>query len=151
MVRDRVNFHFRAPARYNVTLVVQLVAFSLLVAQLMGLMHGVVHNPLCKLETPICRLGYAQPNGRDHYYFAGEVSKADAREGKGLLQTLFSSHVGDADCRLFDQACSGSTAPAVALLNFPLVQSSLIGGIPRGEAIGRVATLFEARGPPLTL
>lgn len=84
MVRDRVNFHFRAPARYNVTLVVQLVAFSLLVAQLMGLMHGVVHNPLCKLETPICRLGYAQPNGRDHYYFAGEVSKADAREGKGL-------------------------------------------------------------------
>lgn len=63
---------------------------------------------------------------------------------------FFSSHDGDSDCRLFDQASHGNAAPAMVALCLPMVLSSFVFDISRGEALARWAALFDARGPPLT-
>lgn len=39
---------------------------------------------------------------------------------------FFSSHDGDSDCRLFDQASHGNAAPALAAVVLPMVLSSFV-------------------------
>lgn len=122
-----------------------LLVFALLLAQTLGLMHGVVHGGVHAPHSSHTRLhdgGQGQPHLHDH--------GPDAAQNDGWLASLFSSHQGEPDCRLFDQASHGSAAPAVALLSLPMVPPSLVVAIFQGEALARWAALFDARGPPLT-
>jgi len=122
-----------------------LVIFALLLAQALGLVHGVVHAP----HMPQMQWhddGHHSAQEQQHRHDDGLDADPDA----GWLASLFSSHEGDSDCRLFDQASHGSAAPAVALLSLPMVPPAFVVAIFQGEALARWAALFDARGPPLT-
>lgn len=110
------------------------LVFALLLAQTLGLMHGVVHG-----------LGHGPQQGALH------LEASDKPHTGDWLTSLFSSHDGDHDCRLYDQASHGSAAPAIAPVHLPAVLPSVAVAIFQGEAIARWAALFDARGPPLTL
>jgi len=122
---------------------VWLLAASLLFAQLLGLMHGVVHGPQAHIHSH----SYVHQDGH-HQEHAALAHVEEEGEGGGWLASLFSSHDGDSDCRLFDQASHGQAAPTLPMLSLPLVLSSLAFDISRGEALARWAALFDARGPP---
>ncbi|MGH8035041.1 MAG: hypothetical protein ACREO9_07445 [Lysobacterales bacterium] len=117
-----------------------LLACTLLLAQTLGLMHGVVHGS----EVHGLDRGHQHPHGHDH------VHDSDADPGTGWLASVFSSHDGEPDCRLFDQGSHGSAAPAMAALCLPMVLSSFVFDVSRSEALARWAALFDARGPPLS-
>ncbi|MFC5520908.1 hypothetical protein [Polaromonas jejuensis] len=119
-----------------------LLVFALLAAQILGLMHGVVHGPQAHL--------HGSGHGHPHVHDDDHSDAADADHGDSWLASLFSSHDGDSDCRLFDQASHGSAAPAVTALSLPMALSSFVLAISQGEALARWAALFDARGPPLT-
>ena len=111
---------------------VWFLTLALLFAQTLGLMHGTVHGS-----------GSAA---------AVSVAKAErAHASHGVIDSLFSSHTSDADCRLYDQASHGSAALHVASLALPVLLPSFAVAIFEGEALARWAALFDARGPPLTL
>ena len=123
---------------------VWLLVVALLLAQLLGLVHGVVHGPQAHLHDKAAVPHLAQlHHNHDH------LSTANDEHG-GWLASLFSSHDGDSDCRLFDQASQGHAAPALPMFSLPLVLCTLAFDISRGEALARWAALFDARGPPLT-
>ena len=123
---------------------VWLLAAALLLAQLLGLMHGVVHGPQAHLHS------HPHVHHDGHHPEHSALAHAEEEGDGGWLASLFSSHDGDSDCRLFDQASHGQAAPAFPMLNLPLVLSSVAFDISRGEALARWAALFDARGPPLT-
>ena len=125
-----------APARAMVWACV--VACALLLAQTLGLMHGVVHGPQARAQ------GYFPVNA------PAQNLDPVAGHGASRLAPLFSAHGGDPDCRLFDQASHGSTAPGIVSLSLPMVLAALVFDISRSEALARWAALFDARGPPLT-
>lgn len=116
----------------NVWRMAWVLVCTLLLMQTLGLMHDAIHGPH----------GHVHALGIDHAH--------DARNGDSWLVSLFSSHEDDKDCRLFDQASHGSAAPVLAVLSLPMVLASRVFDISRGEALARWATLFDARGPPLT-
>ncbi|WP_411878128.1 hypothetical protein [Polaromonas sp. YR568] len=123
-----------------------LLAASLLLAQLLGLMHGVVHGPQAHMHSH----SHAHHGGH-HQEHAALAHAGEAGEGEGSwLAALFSSHDGDSDCRLFDQASHGQAAPTLPMLSLPLVLCTVAFDISRGEALARWAALFDARGPPST-
>ncbi|MEO7945618.1 MAG: hypothetical protein ABIR56_00655 [Polaromonas sp.] len=127
----------RAPLRSMAWATVWILACVLLLAQTLGLTHGLVHGP--------------QAQGAGHRQAAHQpVHAAVAGPGAFGLASLFSSHDSDTDCRLFDQASHGSAALGIVTLSLPMVLSSLVFDITRGDALARWAALFDARGPPLT-
>ena len=114
------------------------LAWALLLAQTMGLMHGVVHgNGRSAQEHPPHSLAHPDSPGHPAH--------------DNWLTSLFSSHDSEPDCRLYDQASHGSAAPAVASASLPEVLPSRQVAIFQGEALARWSALFDARGPPLTL
>jgi len=119
-----------------------VVACALLLAQTLGLMHGVVHGPQAR----------AQGHAQGYFTVNAPARNLDpvAAQVASWLAPLFSAHGGDPDCRLFDQASHGSAPPAVVSLSLPTVLASLVFDISRSEALARWASLFDARGPPLT-
>ena len=120
-----------------------LLACAMLMAQTLGFMHGVVHAPI---HGPYTAATAAGGNVQ-----ATLQSASQAGEPLGnWMDALFSSHRGDNDCRLFDQASHGSAATPVAALALPVVLPSFAVAIFQGEALARWAALFDARGPPLT-
>lgn len=124
-----------------------LLAGALLLAQLLGLMHGVAHGPQAHLHAHVhheLASAHASHDHDDHDHSA----IAQDEHGSGWLESLFSSHEGDSDCRLFDQASHGQAAPTFPVLSLPMVLSSVAFDISRGEALARWAALFDARGPP---
>jgi hypothetical protein len=99
---------------------VWLLAAALLLAQLLGLMHGVVHGPQAHIHLH----SHVHHDG-DHQERSALVHAEEAGERAdegGWLASLFSSHGGDSDCRLFDQAspwpCGACVLP---MLSLPLV------------------------------
>jgi hypothetical protein len=125
---------------------VWLLAAALLLAQLLGLMHGVVHGPQAHLHNKAAAAHLAHVH-HDHDHDHSAIAED---EHDGWLAALFSSHGGDSDCRLFDQASQGLAAPVLPMLSLPLVLCTMAYDISRGEALARWAALFDARGPPLT-
>jgi hypothetical protein len=125
------------------------LAVVLLLAQLLGLMHGVVHGPQAHLHSHVHHELASAHASHDHSH-DHDYSIAAHDEQDGWLASLFSSHDGDSDCRLFDQASHGHAAPVLPILSLPLVLCTLAFDISRGEALARWAALFDARGPPLT-
>ena len=121
-----------------------LLAAALLLAQLLGLMHGVVHGPQAHTHS------HSHAHHGSHHSGHSELADAEAHGDGGWVASLFASHDGDPDCRLFDQASHGHAAPTFPFLSLPLVISSVAFDISRGEALARWAALFDARGPPST-
>lgn len=117
-----------------------LLGCALLLAQALGLMHGVVHAPQAGAN------GKAALASQSAFV---ATTQAD-RSGGHWVDDIFSSHHGDNDCRLFDQASHGSAAPQLAALALPVVLPPLDVTIFQGEALARWVALFDARGPPLT-
>ena len=135
-----------APKRGGFALAWLLVA-ALLLAQLLGLMHGVVHGPQAHLHVKAAvHLVQLHHDQHDHDHTSSAIAH-DAHEG-GWLASLFASHGDDSDCRLFDQASQGHAAPVLPMLSLPLVLCTVAFDISRGEALARWAALFDARGPP---
>ncbi|TFZ00150.1 hypothetical protein [Ramlibacter humi] len=97
----------------------------LLLAQLIGLLHGIAHAPL-----------------------AHPVSvAAPAAESKPPLAGLFQAH-DDGTCRLFDQLSHGDAAPCVPVVLPALLPPTVVVRALHGLALARWAALFDARGPP---
>ena len=134
----------RPPARLMVWLLMGYLAGALLLAQTLGLLHGVVHE--AGREHHVQALSVDQVHNHGHNHSHGDQG---AHSG-GWLASLFSSHDGGADCRLFDQASHGSAAPASALSSLPALPPSVAVAIFQGDALARWVALFDARGPPLT-
>jgi hypothetical protein len=127
----------------SATAFVWLLAASLLLAQLLGLMHSVVHGPQAHIHS------HSHTHHDGHHQEPSALAHPEEDDG-GWLASLFSSHDGDSDCRLFDQASHGQAVPTLPMLSLPLVLSSVAFDISRGEALARWAALFDARGPPST-
>lgn len=118
-----------------------LFGCALLLAQALSLMHGVVHAP------------QAGSNGKALVTMRSATAAAATqtdRSGRHWVDDLFSSHQGDNDCRLYDQASHDGAVPQLAALALPVVLPTSVVAIYEGEAIARWAALFDARGPPLT-
>ena len=128
----------RPAVRFITWLLMGYLACTLLLAQTLGLMHGVVH------EAGNERHAQAPSADHSHSYGDGSTHPGD------WLESLFSSHDGGADCRLFDQASHGSAAPTLAQSSLPTLPPSVAVAIFQGETLARWAALFDARGPPLT-
>jgi hypothetical protein len=112
------------------------LALALLLAPLLGLMHGVVHGAggsLHAAQAPV--------------HAAGDHEHADTQD---WLADLFSVHADDSDCRVYDQLCQSGAVSAPPAVVLPLVLSSFVFHFLEGEVLARRAALFEARGPPLT-
>jgi hypothetical protein len=120
-----------------------LLACALLLSQTLGFMHGVVHVPI---HGPYKAATAAGSNVQ----LALQSASAAGEPSANWVDKLFSSHHGDNDCRLFDQASHGSAAPQVVALALPVVLPPIAVAIFQGEALARWAALFDARGPPLT-
>lgn len=114
------------------------LALVLLLAPLLGLMHGVVHGVGGSLHA-------VQAHGHD----AGGHAHEHA-ETHGWLADLFSVHADDSDCRVYDQLCHSDAVSAPPALVLPMALSSFVFHFLEGEVLARRAALFEARAPPLT-
>ena len=118
-----------------------LLAAVLVMTQTLGLVHAITHGSSGSSL-------YSQDEFDDHDH---DRSETDSLSVNHLLASLFSLHHDVSDCRLFDQAShDGGLAMAI--------RSTLSGAPPpltvaifQGEAIARWASLFDARGPPLTV
>ena len=116
------------------------LALVLLLAPLLGLMHGLVHG--ASGDRPVAQIHWAEAeaNGAAHQH---------GHDHHGL-NDLFSAHDRAADCRVFDQLSHSGVPPALLLLALPMALSTLVFLFLKGEVHARWAALFEARGPPLT-
>jgi hypothetical protein len=110
------------PAR---RLVVCLVALALVAAQLLGLMHRVLHVPVAGTSSVASMASTASP----------------------VLKSLFAGHEGDASCRLYDSLGHDFAPPAPAIV-LPLALCAVVLEVLRCEFVARWAALFDARGPP---
>lgn len=117
--------------------VLWLTVFALIAAQVLGLMHGVIHSPHGVIHGP-------------HSVIHGPQGvQADAGErGQGWVAQLFAGHDEDSTCRLFDQLGHGDAAPAVPAIELPLVPAAFLLLFFQGEVLARWVALFDARGPP---
>lgn len=113
------------------------LALVLLLAPVLGLMHGVVHGAGDHPQA-------AQTQTQAHAAEAGDLV-----HGHGWMDELFSAHVNDSDCRVFDQLCQSQAPPALPPLLLPMALSPFLFHFLEGEVLARWAALFEARGPPL--
>ena len=117
-------------------------ALALLLAQTLGLLHGVVHPDAKAAGLTQVAENLRAPAGT----VVDEFSLRD--EGRRSLSLLFAGHQSDSDCRGYDQLChfdaiAGFAAPALALV----LQSSVL-VLLAGLATARWHALFQARGPP---
>lgn len=115
------------------------LALVLLLAPVLGLTHGVVHSaggqPQAAQTQAQAQAQAAEAGGLAH--------------GHGWMDDLFSAHVNDSDCRVFDQLCHSDALAALPLLVLPMALSPFVFHFLQGEVLARWAALFEARGPPL--
>ena len=121
-------------------------SLALLAAQTLSLLHGILHSPSATVaaaahassvrpNTPLADAGVI-PGG------SGGSSSAS------FLTPLFSGHLGDADCRAYDQLGHFDAAPGIAPVVLPLVLTPFLLSTLTGLAAARWHALFQARGPP---
>jgi hypothetical protein len=123
------------------------LALVLLLAPMLGQMHGLVHGTGGQQATA-SHAGPAVEHVHEHEHAYQHEDENSG--GNGWLADLFSVHLDDSDCRVFDQLCHSDVLPAVPLLALPMALSSFVFQFLEGEVLARRAALFEARGPPLT-
>ncbi len=119
------------------------LALVLMLAPMLGLMHGVVHGAGTAPHAP-----HAPHAAEAHAHELADPGHRHA-EAHGWLDDLFSAHSDDSDCRVYDQLCHSDVMPAPPALALPMVLSSFVFHFLEGETLARRAALFEARGPPL--
>ncbi len=110
------------------------LALVLLLAPMLGLMHGLTHGAMDSHHAAPAHLLEDHETGQAH----------------GWLADVFSAHADESDCRVYDQlghADAVVIAPPAAL---PMALSAFVFLFLEGEVRARWAALFEARGPPLT-
>lgn len=108
------------------------VLCALVLAQTLGLMHGALHGLPAQGGAAASAASAADASG------AGRASWA---------ADLFSAHVDDSGCRLFDPL-TPQGAPAVPGVVLPAVLASFFTDFFLGELLACSATPFDARGPP---
>lgn len=120
-------------------------ALCILFAQTLGLAHGIAHGPVHgDAGTQAAQAVAAQAEQSHHAH-------GNAQVAPGALETLFAQHEDAEDCRLFDalgqQPGAASTGPVHSPAVPPCMQR-----LRRleGAFVARWATLFDARGPPLS-
>ena len=139
------------------TLLVLLLSAALVMAQMLGAVHGTAHGPAASL---IHASGHATDDDHEHRH--GQEpndahkqnklqNKATASSSSQFVISLFSSHQTASDCSLYDLASPGGALLAVAHIALPAVLPPLAVAIFAGEALARWAALFDARGPPMTV
>jgi hypothetical protein len=114
------------------------LALALLLAPLLGLIHGVVHGAGGPLH------------GQQAHVHEGDGHAHEHADSRGWLADVFSVHADEADCRAYDQLCHSDGVPSAPALVLPVFLSALVFHFLEGEFLARRAALFEARGPPLT-
>lgn len=110
------------------------LALVLLLAPMLGLMHGLLHGAPDTQHATAAHLVEADESGHAH----------------SSLTDLFSAHTDESDCRVYDQLCHADAVSLPTLAVLPMVLSAFVFLFLQGEALARRAALFEARGPPLT-
>ncbi len=127
-----------------------LLIAALVAAQLLGMMHRVVHAPLVPHAA-----GLAHDMAHEAHFGRGAVATPHAHdaqaahgahEAHGGLAALFSGH-DESDCPLYDAL--GLDAAPLPLLALSLPAPVFVRlHFLLGEFLARRAALFEARGPP---
>lgn len=123
-----------------------VLAFALVAAQALGLMHRIVHGPLAHpVHASLAPGAQAHLHDGDHNH-----AHADGHHphGSSWLAALFTGHGDDSTCRLSDPL-SQEGLPGVPALVLPLAFGSFFLDRFQGEFLARWAALFDARGPPV--
>jgi len=115
------------------------LALVLLLAPMLGLMHGVVHGAGGAAQAAHAAAMDVGGHGHDHSH----------GHGHGWLDEFFSTHGDDSDCRMYEQLGHSDVVPPPPALVLAVVLSSVVLHFLEGEILARRAALFEARGPPL--
>lgn len=105
-----------------------LLMWALLSAQLLGVVHSVVHAPA----------------------LAGGASVSTvAQHQHDTVSAMFGGHDDDGTtCRLFDQLGCADVVLVVPGLALPLALTPVLLQVFQGDFVARWAALFDARGPP---
>ncbi|AEG92196.1 hypothetical protein Rta_11110 [Ramlibacter tataouinensis TTB310] len=130
-------------------LVVLLLAFALIGAQALGLMHRLVHGPQAHLAHALQGGGghaHEHPQAHDHEHDDDHAGHHH-HDGTGWAAALFAGHDDESTCRLFDPL-SHEGLPGVPMLALPLALSTFFLDRFQGDFLVRWAALFDARGPP---
>lgn len=118
---------------------VALVMLALVLSQVLGLWHGIVHGPVTLAHT-------AHTAQATHTLHAAPAAHA------GVAEPWLGTHggqAGSADCRLYDQCSHVDALVQVPALALPLVLTSFVLLVLAGLARARWHAHFQARGPPL--
>ena len=124
-----------------------LLAAVLVMTQTLGLVHAITHGPSGSSL-------YFEDEFHDHHLDHHLDHDHDVAKAPGVnhfFVSLFSLHHDVSDCRLFDQASHDGGLAMTFKSALPVVLPPLTVAIFQGEALARWATLFDARGPPLTV
>ena len=114
---------------------------ALLLAQMQGQMHRVVH---IEHQHTIQARGHVGPVHAD----AAADAKADEESQAHWVLRLFASHYDDATCRLFDQSGQSASLPSVPLLVLPVLASLRHAACFEAARPAEAVALTLARGPP---
>jgi hypothetical protein len=118
---------------------VALVMLALVLSQVLGLWHGIVHGPVTLAHTA-------------HTAQATHTLHAAPEAHAGVSEPWLGAHggqAGSADCRLYDQCSHVDALVQVPALALPLVLTSFVLLVLAGLARARWHAHFQARGPPL--
>ena len=113
------------------------IAGLLLLAQTLGVLHGVAHP-----ARPVAAQGPSH---------MAEATPAPARAelGSALIAALFGAHDdGGVDCRLFDQASHADLMPPLAAAALPPAPADVPELTHAASALCAQASGYLARGPP---
>ena len=126
-------------------------SLALLAAQTLGLLHGIVHSPAAAgatYESSAQRHTAAADAGVTPAVTFGVTFGGSRASSASFLTQLFSGHLGDADCRAYDQLSHFDAAPGCVALVLPVVLTPFLLSTLTGLATARWHALFQARGPP---
>ena len=125
-------------------------SLALLAAQSLGLLHGILHSPAAAAEAAVAAQAVAacELSAKAQKAAADDGVTPSRRSSATFLTQLFSGHLGDADCRAYDQLSHFDAAPGCAASALPLVLTPFLLSTLSGLATARWHALFQARGPP---
>ena len=143
--RGRVRGGTRGRAARFALAVAVYFSLAMLVAQTLGMLHGILHNPGgYAAGATVANEPASQPQkaSANHSFNPGNAGHAS------FLTQLFSGHLAGTDCRAYDQLSHCDAAPGFSALALPLVLTPFLLSTLTGLATARWHALFQARGPP---
>ncbi len=123
-----------------------IVVLALLLAQTLGLLHSVLHTPLgASVHVQDALIAGQHDHGGSQHRDHADV---DQHSVGGLFAELFSGHLSDSDCRLYDQVSHFDALVDFAASPLPFVLPIVVLAFLEGLAKARWHAQFQARGPP---